>query len=75
MALLQFGHVAFDTDLIVLDKDGTNDASQRYRRLMEGVMAEVHRAFDAGEDFDITVDSGRPIEGYRRVVRVGDGTD
>jgi len=29
-------------------------------------------AFDRGESFDITVDDGRPIQGYRRVVRVDD---
>jgi len=25
-----------------------------------------------GEDFDVTVDDGRPILGYRRIVRVDD---
>jgi hypothetical protein len=27
---------------------------------------------DRGEEFDVVVDEGRPIEGYTRVVRVSD---
>ena len=53
-----------------LDPEGKNEASQRYRQLLQRVMREVHRALDAGEDFDIAVDDGRPVHGYRRVVRV-----
>jgi len=56
----------------VLDKEGTNDASQHYRRLMQRAFAEVHRCLARGEDFDITVDAGRPIKGYHRVVTVHD---
>ncbi len=55
-----------------LDKEGKNEASQAYRRLMGRVIAEVHRAFDAREEFDIVVDPGKEIEGYRRVVKVSD---
>ena len=32
----------------------------------------VHRCLDRGEDFDVTVEDGRPICGYRRIVRVDD---
>ncbi len=56
-----------------LDKEGKNDASLKYARLVRRVLEEVSAAFDRGEDFDITVDEGREIEGYRKVVRVGDG--
>lgn len=56
----------------VLDKDGRNEAAQRYRRLMRRALEAVHRCFDRGERFDITVDDGRPIKGYRRIVRVDD---
>jgi dephospho-CoA kinase len=38
------------------------------RRALEA----VHRCLDRGESFDLTVDDGRPIKGYRRIVRVDD---
>jgi hypothetical protein len=56
-----------------LDREGRNEASIRYARLLRRVIAEVHEAFEKGEDFDIAVDEGRPIEGYRKVLRIGDG--
>jgi hypothetical protein len=56
----------------VLDREGKNEASQRYRRLMRRFLTEVHRAFDAGEDFDVTVDNGSPPKGYRKAVYVKD---
>lgn len=55
-----------------LDAEGKNESSQRYRRLMRNAFIEIHKAFDAGEDFDITVDDGSEITGYRKVVRVND---
>jgi hypothetical protein len=56
----------------VLDKEGQNEASQKYRRLMKRAHDAVREALDRGEDFDITVDDGREIKSYRRVVRVSD---
>lgn len=56
----------------VMDKEGKNEAAQRYRRLMQRALNEVHKCFDRRESFDITVDDGRPIQGYRRVVRIND---
>ncbi len=56
----------------VMDKEGTNEASQQYRRLMQRALAAVHQCFDRHESFDITVDDGRPITGYRQIVRVDD---
>jgi len=32
----------------------------------------VEECFRCGEDFDIAVDDGRPVKGYRRVVRISD---
>jgi hypothetical protein len=55
-----------------MDAEGKNEASQRYRRLMRRLFVEVHKAFDAGEDFDISVDDGAPITGYGHVLRLGD---
>ncbi len=59
-----------------LDGEGKNEASRRYRRLMERVFAEIGKALDAREDFDIVV--GPPDNaacavspgGYRRLVHV-----
>jgi hypothetical protein len=56
----------------VLDTEGKNEASIKFRRLMERAHREIEAAFDRGDDFDITVDDGREITGYRRVVRVTD---
>jgi len=56
-----------------LDQEGKAEASRRHARLMGRLMAEYHRALDAGEELDITFDDGRPFEGYRTVVRIGDG--
>jgi hypothetical protein len=53
-----------------MDPEGKNESSQRYRRLMRAAMTEVHKAFDAGESFDISVDDGQEPTGYRKVVRV-----
>lgn len=55
----------------VLDREGKDEASRRYRRLMRGVIAEFHRAVDAGEDFDITIDGGTPRDGDRNEDRNG----
>lgn len=55
-----------------LDRERQNEASQRYRRLVTRALVEVHKALDAGEEFDITVDDGREPVGYRRVVRITD---
>lgn len=56
----------------VLDKERRNEASRRYARLLRRVFSEVHRAFDAGEDFDIVVEAASPPKGYRKAVRVTD---
>ncbi len=51
---------------------GDNEAAQKHRRVMQRVMAAVHEAFDRNEDFDIAVDDGREIAGYRKAVRITD---
>jgi hypothetical protein len=55
-----------------MDKEGQNEASQRYQRLVRRALLAAQDCFDRGEDFDITIDDGRPIMGYRRLVRVDD---
>ena len=39
---------------------------------MERLLAAVHEAYDHNQDFDITVDDGRELAGYRKVVRITD---
>ncbi len=55
-----------------MDKDKQNASSRRYRRLMTNAFNEIIKALDAGEDFDIAVDDGREIRGYRKVMKVSD---
>jgi hypothetical protein len=55
-----------------LDKEGKNEESQKYHRLMCRTAKAVDECFRRGEDFDITVDDGRPIKGYRRVVKLSE---
>jgi hypothetical protein len=53
-----------------LDPDLKNPYSQRYQSLMRRFHAEVQKAMDSGEEFDVVVDDGKPIRGYRSIVRV-----
>jgi hypothetical protein len=59
----------------VLDPDGKNEASLRYRRLMQRTLRAYHEALDQGEDFDFVIDMGKEPTGYRKIVRVSDGGD
>ena len=54
-----------------LDPKGKNPSAVKYRRLMRATLAAYHEALDAGADFDFVIDTGKPIKGYRKVVRVG----
>jgi hypothetical protein len=47
-------------------------AGEKYRRVLTRAMLAVKQCFDRGEDFDITIDDGHRIEGYRRVIRIDD---
>lgn len=55
-----------------LDPEKQNESSRRYRRLVTRVFTEVNKALDAGEEFDITIDDGRAVRGYRQIVRATD---
>lgn len=55
-----------------LDEEGKNEASRRFRRLMERAHREIELALERGDDFDVSVDDGREIAGYRRVIRISD---
>ncbi|HOA72968.1 MAG TPA: hypothetical protein PL151_19150 [Phycisphaerae bacterium] len=55
-----------------LDEEGKNESSRRFRRLMERAHREIEEALARGDDFDITIDDGREITGYRRIIRITD---
>jgi hypothetical protein len=55
-----------------LDPEGKNEASQKYGRLMRRTLDAYHDALDGNEDFDFVIDPGKPITGYRKVVRIDD---
>ena len=55
-----------------IDKEGKSAYGQRYGRLMRRVHEEIQRAMDGRESFDIVVDDGRPVDGYKRMVRVSE---
>jgi hypothetical protein len=55
-----------------MDDEKKNEASLRYRRLMRRLFEEVHKCFDAGEDFDISIDGGGEFSGYKNVIRLTD---
>ncbi len=73
--LLPDGYFATYADpgcLHFLDKEGRNEASQTSQRLLRRTFNAVRECFRKGEDFDIAVDDGRPVKGYRRVVKLSE---
>jgi hypothetical protein len=55
-----------------LDSEGKNEVFRRYERVMQRSLAAIHEAMDQGEEFDITVNNGREIRGYRDVIWISD---
>jgi len=53
-----------------LDQEGKSEESRKYHRLMGRLVKAVQECSRRGEDFDIAVDDGRPVKGYRRVVKL-----
>ncbi|MBD3183647.1 hypothetical protein GF312_15255 [Candidatus Poribacteria bacterium] len=53
-----------------LDEEGKSEASQRYDKIMQRSIKAIHNAMDRGDDFDILVDDGREIQGYRRIIYI-----
>ncbi len=67
-----FAAYADPSRLSCLDKAGQSEGSKRYHRLMRRLVMAVEECYRRGDDFDITVDDGRPIKGYRHVVKLSD---
>jgi hypothetical protein len=54
------------------DQAEEESQSEWDRRFMQRALKAVHQCLDRGEDFDVTVDDGRLITGYRRIVKVSE---
>lgn len=65
-----FAAYASPARLRCLDQEGKSADSQSYKILQRRLADAVEECFRKGEDFDIAVDDGRPIKGYRRVVKL-----
>ena len=48
------------------------EAGEKYRRVLTRALTAVQQCFDRGEDFDITINDGHRLEGYRRVIKIDD---
>jgi len=48
------------------------EAGEKYRRVLTRALTAVKQCFDRGEDFDITIDDGHRLEGYRRIIKIDD---
>jgi len=48
------------------------EAGKKFQRVLQRAFTAAHRCFDRGEDFDITVNDGHRIEGYRRIIKIDD---
>lgn len=56
----------------VLDREGQNEASQRYQRLMRRALLAMQECWDRGRSFDVVVDDGRAPRLYPKVIRISD---
>jgi len=45
---------------------------QKYHRVLERTVKAAEICFERGRDFDLAIDDGHPIRGYKRVIRVTD---
>jgi hypothetical protein len=48
------------------------EAGEKYQRVFQRALTAVHQCFDRGEDFDITINDGHGLEGYRRIIKIDD---
>jgi hypothetical protein len=47
-------------------------SGEKYRRVLTRVLTAMHQCFDRGDDFDITINDGHRLEGYRRIIKIDD---
>jgi len=48
------------------------EAGEKYTRVLTRALTAAQQCFDRGEDFDITINDGHRLEGYRRIIRIDD---
>jgi len=48
------------------------ETGEKFRRVLQRAFNAAHQCFDRGEDFDITVNDGHRLEGYRRIIKIDD---
>jgi len=48
------------------------EAGGKYRRVLIRALTAVQQCYERGEDFDITIDDGHRLTGYRRVIKIDD---
>jgi hypothetical protein len=54
----------------LLNPQAKDQLSRQHHGLAEQLLAAVEDCFAKHHDFDITVDEGRPIKGYQRIMRI-----
>lgn len=63
--------LSFDWNGWIHVLDDTNGAeAKKYRRLMQSAYDEIHICLKRGDNFDVTVDDGRPVQGYKKVIKL-----
>jgi hypothetical protein len=49
-----------------------HEAGEKYRRVLIRALTAMHQCMDRGEDFDVTINDGHRLEGYRRIIKIDD---
>jgi hypothetical protein len=73
--IVPYGHiVSLEAPWFIreLDPKIESEAATRYRRFLNRVFEAINGVLDQHEDFDISVDDGREMTGYKRIVRIDD---
>ena len=48
------------------------EAGEKYTRVLTRALTAAQQCLERGEDFDITINDGHRLEGYRRIIRIAD---
>jgi hypothetical protein len=49
-----------------------SESGAKYQRVLQRALMAAHQCFDRGEDFDITIQDGHRLDGYRRIIKIDD---
>ncbi|HZV35204.1 MAG TPA: hypothetical protein VFB72_11580, partial [Verrucomicrobiae bacterium] len=53
-----------------INLEAKNTVSQQYREVFRRTLKAVDDCLQRGQDFDITIDNGRRIEGYKHLIKI-----